>query len=496
MSTPYPEYCRIGMKGLIGGFFEEAANVAREGLRYYPDNVPLLEILAAALYKQNFFYEACCIGEKAIELDPDNVKCLAVMASAYTELGLYKPKYFDRVFEVADQSNAVDDKNSTGSVAKAFCALTQYDYEKAFEYAQDGLRRSQDSEGAMFNISLPLLASERWEEGWFAYDKNLEPRYKDTGMPDFHRPLWSGEPGKIIVAGEQGIGDELLFASMIPDLQKHHEIIIESSHKIDRLLARSFNCPVYPTRGDHNAQWKADNDADWWVPMGSLGASFRTKTEDFPGTPFLKADPERRLQWRAVLDSLPDKPKIGIAWSGGMRRTGENKRSMSLTELYPILEYDAEWISLQYRDAEDLPDFIHHWSRAAESDDYEDVAALLSELDLFISVATAAVYCAGGLGVKTWCLVPDPAPWRYGREGDSMPWFNSIELLRKRDGEWAVQQVCEKLSAMGIEKCRDLSILTPVTVQPLAPSGQSLSPLLLKKPGLERFLITGVEEAA
>src|SRR5678815_2207030 len=146
--------------------------------------------------------------------------------------------------------------------------------------------------------------------------------------------------------------------------------------------------------------------------IGTLAYHRRQHTQDFPGIPYLKADPERRIQWRALLDSLPGK-KVGLAWVGGSRGTFRTRRSLSLEALLPILKVDGvSWVSLQYMDpTEEIAEMeaahgikIHHWPRAAESQDYDDQAALVAELDLVITVCTAVVHLSGSLGKECWVL--------------------------------------------------------------------------------------------
>jgi ADP-heptose:LPS heptosyltransferase len=180
---------------------------------------------------------------------------------------------------------------------------------------------------------------------------------------------------------------------------------------------------------------------------------FRSKPEDFPGKPYLKADPERRIQWRALFDTLR-KPVIGIAWTGGLNNTGKKKRSLKLEDLEPIFRsIDATWVSLEYRDRDDeIQAFyektgiqIHQWKRATRTEDYDDTAGLVAELDLVVSVSTAVIHLAGALGKDCWVLVPNKPRWFYLLEGE-IPWYKSVKLFRqKQNGEWPIEEVSRLL---------------------------------------------------
>ncbi len=334
--------------------------------------------------------------------------------------------------------------------------------EKAIECAASAISLAGDDkeeeDRSKYNFGIANLMARNWEKGWWGYDHG---RVKRRVSKDYGVPLWDGTEGqRVVVVGEQGIGDELSFASMIPDLQKDCDIIIDSHPRLADAFRRTFKCPVYPTRKDKKADWLSMEKYDAYIQMASLGAFYRKSDEDFPGTPYLMADPERRVQWRALLDSLSDKPKIGIAWTGGVRNTFTRRRSLTVDDIAPILEYDAEWISLQYSETQDIPDFVHHWPRAVESFNYDDTLALLAELDLIVTVQTAVVHAAGGLGKKVLCMVPDKPQWRYGGTGSDFPWCSGVKLFRK-DKEWPIKAVCDELQGMGIKKTSRQSFDSP-----------------------------------
>jgi ADP-heptose:LPS heptosyltransferase len=181
---------------------------------------------------------------------------------------------------------------------------------------------------------------------------------------------------------------------------------------------------------------------------------YRQKDEDFPRTAFLVPDPERRLQWRALLDTLPGR-KIGIAWTGGLDNTFKARRSFNLEGLLPILKVPGvTWVSLQYKDPmREIADFkekhgieIKHWARAADkSCDYDETAALVSELDCVVSVTTAIIHLCGAIGKKCFVLVPKKCRWFYqAREDGSHTWYDSLKLYRQQD-KWPVERLAHDL---------------------------------------------------
>ncbi len=299
------------------------------------------------------------------------------------------------------------------------------------------------------NKALALLMKREWREGWENYRKTAG-RQKQRELRSYgnDEPMWSGEPGKVIVYSTQGLGDEIAFSSCLPDAIKKADITVECDPKLEGLFRRSFDCPVYGTRFGE-AHW--NTGCDYSIPIDCLPQLFRNATDEFPGTAFLKSDPERRIQWNALLKSY-GKPAIGIAWTGGLNTTGKAKRSLKLEDFAGIIKsVDATWVCLEYRDRdEEIAEFekkhgikIHHWKRATHSKDYDDVAGLVSELDLVISVTTAVVHLSGALGVKCWCLAPSLPRWFYGLEGD-LPWYKSVEMFRQTK-EWPLKDIESRL---------------------------------------------------
>ena len=315
---------------------------------------------------------------------------------------------------------------------------------KAINCADKAIRLDPSLPDSHYNRGLAHLQLGNWEEGWRGYEFNLG-RHKGRKERTYGIiPRWTGVKGLNLIAyGEQGIGDEISFASCVPDLVGENKVFIDCDSRLMGLFARSFpECRVYGTRYQNAIDWPLKHDIDATVAFGSLPGFYRNKNEDFPGKPYLKADPERRLMYRALLDSLGPKKKIGISWAGGRKDTGAERRSLLLYDLMPILRQDATFISLNYRDAEEVVIMdenhqvkVHHWPFAVQTKDYDDTAALVSELDLVITVTQAVVHLAGALGKPCWVLVPKAPMWRYMMNGDKMLWYDSVKMYRQK-GEW------------------------------------------------------------
>lgn len=302
---------------------------------------------------------------------------------------------------------------------------------------------------ARFHASLTRLLRGEFEAAWPDY----ELRLASAALPPRARryPRWDGAVAgapTVLVYGEQGLGDEIMFASCVPDLQRSGvRCVLECRPALVGLFARAFpEARVYASASE-SAPPSPAPAIDAEIPIGSLPLHFRRAAADFPRhRGYLKADPSRVAHWRARLDALGAGLAVGISWRGGTDASRAGMRSIALEDWLPLLRTPgARFVSLQYtrEAAAEVEAFtarhgiaIAHWPEAL--DDYEETAALVSALDLTVSVCTAVVHLAGALGREVWVLAPAVPEWRYGVAGESLPWYPSARMFRQQEaGCWA-----------------------------------------------------------
>lgn len=380
--------------------------------------------------------------KRNIELDPKSVH-------GYNNLGfIYKNENWEKKAEqmfllaIENFPKGVDSKElATMYNNLATLYVNNGTPEKAIEYCNQALKYEPDNRHAVWNRALAHLEAGNWALGWedheagFRGDDNplKSPKRKEK---DYGCPRWDGSPGKtVVVYGEQGLGDEIMFASMLPDLEKVCKKVIYDCHpRLMQIMRESFpNIDVYGTRKDTEMAWPALYEIDAKVAIGSLGKWFRNKSEDFPKTPYLSVPAA----------PIPgSRPKIGISWKGGYKSTRKDLRSVTLDQLLPILQLDADFYSLQYTKGADkeIQEFtertgivIHHDQQMI--DNYDQTAGFIQGLDVVVSVCTSIIHLSGSLGVPCWCLTPSRPAWRYGVKGD-MPWYESVRLYRQKGDDW------------------------------------------------------------
>ena len=319
--------------------------------------------------------------------------------------------------------------------------------QEALDYFNRALALDNNNDSAHWNRGLAYLELGDYERGFLDYDyeKRLE-RAKNRQYTAEPTPDWDGTPGKtIVVYGEQGIGDELMFSSMLPDVIADCNVILDAHPRLANLFRLNFpHIPVYGTRKSKSVPWTQFHQIDAKLAIGTLGKFYRKKLEDFPRQRYLQADPVLVEKYERKLAALGDRAKIGVSWQGGVKSTNLSSRYIVLDKWREIFKLDADFISLQYNGtaAKEVQDFeqqtgfcLNHWPEVLA--DYDETAGLVSNLDLIISVPQSVVHLAGALGVATWQLCPVRAMWQMGVYGQDMPWYGSVRnYWQETAGEW------------------------------------------------------------
>src|SRR6202008_797599 len=227
---------------------------------------------------------------------------------------------------------------------------------QAFELLREALRLAPHDDYAHYNIGLHQLKYGEYAEGWEGYERrrgfeNFVGRYRR-----FPLPQWDGEAldgRRVLVLPEQGLGDEIMFGSCLPDLagQARH-VIVECDPKLEAIFRRSFSgCSVVSRQRTLANHWitRVEPKPDLQLAAGSLARRYRRRAEDFPQEPFLRADAASVARWKSRLHALGPGRKIGLSWRGGARFTAKKRPLFSLEALLPVLRLaGVQFVSLQY----------------------------------------------------------------------------------------------------------------------------------------------------
>jgi len=454
----------LALAALRRGDHLEASGHLQRAIAARPDYADAHNAFGACALELGDAERAAAAFAKAAELRPDDAHVHSNLGYVlFRDLGEY-----ERGAQHLRRALALN-RHDAG-IWSNYCLLLAHEgqLDQAVSVYDQLLAAKPDLMEARLNRALALLALGRFAQGWPDYEARKRVRSNYVSRP-YALPDWHGEPlaGKTVLAyTEQGLGDEILFASCLPDLlNEAGRVLVECSPRLEGLFRRSF--PAATVRAalqtDPDVSWLATVGAvDYQVAIGSLPGFFRRESAAFPPhAGYLRADPARVDDWRDRLRALGPGPKIGISWRGGLASTRITLRSTALAAWLPLLQTrGCQFVSLQYGDVgaelaalvDQHKVSVHHWPPVIA--DLDETAALIKALDLVISVQTAVVDLAGALGQPVWVLVPAVAEWRYMASGDTMPWYPTVRLLRQpQPGDWesVIARAARDLERLALE---------------------------------------------
>ena len=444
-----------------------------EALKNYDTAISLKPHYAAAFFNRGnalielkSFDDALQSFDRAIELDPHHPEYFYNRGNARRETLLFEAALKDYTEALTRRPNYASAYSNRG-VTLYYLKRTD---EALFDFSRSQLINPEDAEPHL-NESFCRLSIGDFEEGWSQYEWRLKEKnfqkssllgHADITTEFSVRNSRSDFNGKtVFVASEQGVGDHIMFMSMLPELlQDSGSVICQLDPRLLKLFSRCFPLVRFVPRGDVSILETVEVDSH--IRMGSLGYTYRQDISLFPGTPYLIPDPERVVQWKERISLEPGKLRVGISWRGGSSTTNGADRSMALEQLTSLLDReDCNFISLQYGEVEaEVAAFNEGRSRKLvcfekkEIDDFEDFAGLIGALDCVISVQNTTVHTCGALGKPCFAMLPFRPEWRYGASGDTMPWYKSVKLFRQiHDGQWSdvIEHIIERLNIFKIQ---------------------------------------------
>jgi tetratricopeptide (TPR) repeat protein len=375
--------------------FDEALANYDRALAARPDYADALNNRGIALQWLNRFDEALSSYNRAAELWPNYAEALNNRGNALQQL-----QRFDEALASYDRAIAVRPEFAEFHYNKALCMLLVGDLDRGW----------QEHEW-------------RWQCQWLRKSKRA-----------FAQPLWTGAEsiaGKtVLLHAEQSFGDTIQFCRYAPLIEdRGARVVLEVPRPLHRLMTTLTGTTQIIPRGD------APPEFDFHCPLMSLPLACGTRLETIPSiTPYLRADPAAASVWSKKI-GRKRRPWIGLAWSGRPTHVNDHNRSMSLRSLLPLLETDATFISLQKDiradDVAILKDQKGLIDLTDALEDFSDTAALISKLDLVISVDTSIAHLAGALAKSVWVLMPFLPDWRWQLNRDDSPWYPTARLFRQ-----------------------------------------------------------------
>lgn len=307
----------------------------------------------------------------------------------------------------------------------------EHEAERAHRHA---LNIAPDYRKARFNLSYLLLRQGRFEEGW----RCLEARTLTPHASIVNAPRWNGEPlsGKtLLIICEGGHGDAIQFCRYALMLQQQWSVRLQIVCPL--ALQRLFSMqPMF----DEILTNAGQAQCDYWCPLLSLPGLMETRIDNIPAqTPYLSVSSEHQQEWQALLPA--EGVNVGLVWKGNPKFENDVDRSLPSVGCFMLLRNipGVNLIRLQQEPASEVGAAavgLHDLPEAMV--DFADMAAVISGLDLVISVDTAAAHLAGAMGKPCWLMLPTyMTDWRWMTVRDDSPWYPSMRLFRQTErGMW------------------------------------------------------------
>ena len=357
------------------GMFDRAIQSYNEALTLKPDFVNAYNNIGNIFKIQGKLKEALESFKKTIELKPDH-------AEAYNNIGI--------TLQLQDKlGDALEAYNTAISIKP--------DYARAHQ-----------------NLSYALINSGRLQEGLNKYEWRWKTDEFLSQQRHFKKPIWDGNKNlkdkRILVWSEQGIGDTINWISHLSFISSQAEqCILECQEKLVPLLKRSFqNIKVVPENREFDSK---RDDIDFHLPLGSLYKNLPNKIiQNTKIDAYLKPDPVRVKFWQQRLNSIGEGPFVGISWKSATMSPERIPNYFKINDLSPILSIpNVNFINLQNTDYKndlnkiknELGVTVHNFDDLDHFDDLDNVAALISALDMVVSNKTTASLISAAVGTKT-----------------------------------------------------------------------------------------------
>jgi tetratricopeptide (TPR) repeat protein len=431
--------------------FSEARESFGRTLSKEPAHVDACLGKASALCSLKLYPEALAMVEDALRIAPDHRQALADRAHVLLHAQRYEESLASAIHAV---STCPDHARALNIKGLALQALGRP--EEALSSYERALSIDPVNADAGFNASLLHLQRGDYLQGWAGF----ESRWR-CARPNVRRhgdlPEWSGAESlkgrRLLVWADEGLGDTLQFCRYASALSERGVgVVLEVQPPLEALLAANLRGVTVVARGD------AIPECDFAIPLLSLAHALKIDATSIPlVSAYIAANDSGVQSWRERMHADGEhRLRLGIAVSGNPAHGNDRNRSASLAYFTPLLDLAETFViqkGLQPTDTACLEHELSFRYVGDEIRDFSDLAAIIENLDLVVSVDTATAHLSAAMGKPTWLLLPVNSDWRWLLERDDSPWYPSMRLFRQRSiGDWSeviqrVRQALDNLQA-------------------------------------------------
>jgi len=405
---------------------EQALATYQKALNYTNNQRSISINYGIALKEHGLYDQALTVFQQMLKDYPDDIQACINLGNIFSEMGQYTPAiaYYEKVIQLNPKCDEAHQN-------RAHILLTQGNLTEGFE---------------------------EYEWRWLKNGVNIKP--------DLTQDLWNGtdlNDKHIFVWGEQGIEQEIIFASVFPDLlQKARQVSIECAPGLFPLFKRSFHqAVVVPSKYRSPEEQSFLADANFQIPSGSLMRLLRKTFDHFPQhNGYLKADPLSVKELNARYYHSDNKMKVGISWAS-------KTESINLEFWEPILSIpDIQFYNLQDNDSLEEIEQIENKLNIKIMNDpdidptksLDDLASQIQTMDLVISISNFTAILAGAMGKSVWVFLPISSDWYWFSNTDGCQWFPDMRLFRQKnihDWKSVVHEIGDALDKWSSKKVND-----------------------------------------
>jgi len=391
--------------------------------------------------------EAVATAKRALELEPGSVDALVALAQAERARGDLEAAMAalrEAVARAPDHARAWAQLGETLRESGAIDA--------ALEAGRRGAALRPEQPDVQLSLATTLMLIGDLGPGFDAYEWRWHVPNLPVHERDLPQPFWTGEPlgdGTLLLFAEQGVGDEIMFGGLIPELlATGPRCVFECGHRLKTLLERSLPGLEIIERANPPVPRALAPDIVARLATTSLPRLLRRDYHAFPPIrPYLVPDAERVAMLRARHRGLGPGPVVGVSWRSKNGRFGQHKTT-ALETLLPILRVPgAVFVDLQYGDTTEERAaleaqhgiVLHNDPDIDSMADLDACAAQVAAVDLVVSLSNTTVHVGAALGKPVWTLLPTGPGliWYWFLEREDSPWYPTMRLFRQpRQGDW------------------------------------------------------------
>ena len=435
------------------GRFEEAVQAYKQAIDLNSDSSESYYNLGITLNDQGKLEEAIQAYKNVLKINPNHLEACNSLGIAFKDLGRLEESVQAYQDAIRINSNHGPTHNNLGNVLR-----DQGKLEEAIQAYQQAIEINPKFPEAHHNLGTSLFLAGDFKNCWKHYEWRWKCPNTQLSLKERHLPQarWEGSgltDTSILVWAEQGVGDQITFASMFPDLlQAGARVTVECEQRLIPLFKRSFpEIQFYPQENLPHTQL-FDTNINYQVPMGNLGRWFRTDRDSFTRNKqsYLTACPKETKKRRRKYKELSNgRMLIGVSWkSAGPDQSWSESRSIPLNDYWisVLANKDCYFINLQYGDVKQELELlksetgliVYNDQDICTFENLDGFAAQVSALDLVISIDNTTAHIAGALGQEVWTLLPHIPYWRWLQDVEDTLWYKNMRLFRQdRIGDWS-----------------------------------------------------------